>query len=139
MEKITIGVPTVFHVKLPTADSGSDNPFTMPVTECINAYFPSDYPRDEYSANFSTFRSEATAIPNVEAKGLIGGWSVELHQHENLGEGVDGKLFAAFIGWPTVEAHMEFRKTEGFTKIIPLLRGGVKGMKVWHVALQQHK
>ena len=70
---------------------------------------------------------------------MIGGWSAETHQHENLGEGVQGKMFAAFIGWPTIEAHMAFRETEGFGKIIGLLRGGTKGIKMWHVDFKQYR
>jgi len=140
MDKLASGDdPTIFHINFPTSQSGSDNPFTMPVTECINAFFAPDYNQEEYSSQFSTFRTMATEIPNVEAKGVIGGWSVEPQKHESLGEGVDGKLFAAFIGWPSVDAHMEFRKTEDFGKLIPHPRGGPKGMKVWHVAFQQYK
>jgi hypothetical protein len=139
MDNLAAGDPTIFHIRFPPAYSGSENPFNMPVTECINAFFTSDYPQDEYSSQFSNFRATAAEIPNVEAKGITGGWGVEPHQHENLGDGVDGKLFAAFIGWPSVEAHMEFRKTEDFGKVIPFLRGGPKGMKVWHVAFQQYK
>lgn len=64
---------------------------------------------------------------------------MEAHQHEAFGEGVDGKLFAAFIGWPSVEAHQAFRKTEDFGKVIGLLREGTVGIKVWHVAFKQFK
>ena len=139
MEKLVAGDLTMFHVKFPAEQPGSDNPFTMPVTECLNGFFSPDYPQDEYSSQFSKFCAQASEIPNSGAKGLIGGWSVEPHQHEKLGEGVDGKLFAGFIGWSNVEAHMEFRKTEDFARIIPLLRDGIKGMNVWHVAFQQYK
>lgn len=74
----------------------------------------------------------------MQARGLIGGWGVEPHQHENLGEGVDGKLFAAFIGWPSVDAHAEFRKTDEFGKLIGYLREGAKGIRLWHVAFHQY-
>ena len=139
MEKLVASGPEMFHVKFPAEYSTSDNPFTMPVTECINAYFPPDYHQDQYSSQFSKFRAQAAEMPQSGAKGVFGGWSVEPHQHENLGEGVNGKLFAGFIGWPDVEAHMAFRKTEDFARVIPLLREGHKGMKVWHVAFQQYK
>jgi hypothetical protein len=66
--------------------------------------------------------------------GLIGAWSIEPHEHEKLGEGVQGKLFAAFIGWPSVEAHMKFRETEDFVKVVSHLRAGPKGASVHHVA-----
>ncbi|KAH7341147.1 hypothetical protein BKA66DRAFT_434763 [Pyrenochaeta sp. MPI-SDFR-AT-0127] len=133
------GPPFLFHVKLPAGGAADANPFTAPVTECVSAYFDPSQSEEEYNTNFNNFRSEAAKIPNVEAIGLEGGWSVETHQHENLGEGVDGKLFAAFIGWPTVDSHMAFRKTEDFGKIIGHLRGGTKGIKMWHVAFTQYK
>ncbi|KAF1843647.1 uncharacterized protein K460DRAFT_368512 [Cucurbitaria berberidis CBS 394.84] len=132
------GPPTLFHARLPT-DTLSANPLSAPVTECISAYFDPAQSEAEYNASFATFLSEIANIPNVEAKGLVGGWSVETHQHESLGEGVEGKLFAAFVGWPTVEAHMAFRETEEFGKIRGYLRTGVKGIKVWHVAFTQYK
>ena len=134
--------PTLFHAKFPAADdnaASSSNPLTAPVTECINAFFPASQSEEEYTENFSTFCAKCTKIPNVEATGILGGWSVEPQQHESLGEGVEGKMFAAFIGWPTIEAHMAFRKTEEFGSVIGLLRGGTKGIKVWHVKFTQYK
>jgi hypothetical protein len=51
----------------------------------------------------------------------------------------EGNMFTAFVGWPSVDAHLAFRKSEGFGKIIPLMRGGTKAVKVWHVAFTQYK
>ncbi|CAO2656060.1 Nn.00g048630.m01.CDS01 [Neocucurbitaria sp. VM-36] len=130
--------PSLFHVKFP-ADPSHLTPLSAPVTECISAYFDPSQSEEEYDASFATFRTKAEEITNIEAVGLAGGWSEEKHQHEGLGEGVEGKLFAAFVGWPTVEAHLEFRKTEAFEKIREYLRTGVKGIKVWHVAFTQYK
>jgi hypothetical protein len=138
-EKLVASDATIFHVKFPAEYSESDSPFAMPVTECLNGFISSDYPEDEYSGQFSAFRAKSNELANSKHKGITGGWSVESHQHESLGEGVDGKLFTIFIGWPNVEAHMEFRKTEDFAKTTGLLREGIKGMKVWHVAFQQYK
>ena len=66
-----------------------------------------------------------------------GGWSIERHQHVALGEGVEGKMFAAFIGWPSVDAHMAFRKTPEFAAVIPLFREGIKGTAVHHVGFER--
>ncbi|KAG9191776.1 hypothetical protein G6011_10510 [Alternaria panax] len=139
MEKLVVSKPTIFHVKFPAEHSGSDSPFTMPVTECLNGFFSPDYPQNEYTSQFSKFRAQAAEMPHSGAKGVTGGWSVETHQHKNLGEGADGKLFAGFIGWSSLETHVEFRKTEDFMTITSLLRDGVKGMNIWHVAFQQYK
>ncbi|KAL1800735.1 hypothetical protein ACET3X_001077 [Alternaria dauci] len=138
-EELITEEPKIFHVKFTADRSTSDNPFTMPVTECLNGYFPPDYNQDEYTSQFSKFRAEAATVPQSGASGIAGAWSVEPHQHESLGEGVDGKLFAMFIGWPSKEAHMEFRETEDFKRVAPFLRTGLKAMKVWHVAFQQYK
>jgi hypothetical protein len=71
--------------------------------------------------------------------GMTGGWSVEPATHENLGEGVEGRLFAGFVGWPSVEEHYGFRGSELHTKVIAPLKTGIKGMKVHHVAFKQYK
>lgn len=134
---IIAGAPYLFHLKLDPA--GDTTALTQPVTEFISAYFSSDHSESEYSASFTEFKNKAAQIPNVAATGLAGGWSVEPHQHESLGEGVDGKMFGAFIGWPSIDAHMKFRETNDFKEIIGLLRGGTKGLKVWHINLHQYK
>ncbi|KAF2122921.1 hypothetical protein BDV96DRAFT_510628 [Lophiotrema nucula] len=130
---------TIILVKLPSIEPGANNPLLAPVTECINAFFPPEQSESEYASSFQRFRDEALEIPDMKATALIGGWSIETHQHENLGEGVDGKLFTAFVGWPSVEAHLNFRKTEAFPKITGHLRAGAKAVKVWHVAFKQYK
>jgi hypothetical protein len=137
-EQLLDGEPTLFHVQLPSLGKGADNPLQAPITECISAFFAPEYSQSEYSQQFSTFKEEAAKIPDAQARGLVGGWSIERQQHGSLGEGIDGKMFAAFVGWPSVEAHLQFRKTEKFGNIIPLLRGGPKGLKVWHVAFTQY-
>ena len=73
----------------------------------------------------------------MQAKGLIGGWSVEPQEHESLGQGTQGKAFVVFVGWPSVQAHMEFRDTEEFANMIGLLRGGAVGMKMAHVGFRE--
>ncbi|OAL54853.1 hypothetical protein IQ07DRAFT_278701 [Pyrenochaeta sp. DS3sAY3a] len=137
IKPILAGPAHIFHARFP-AEYAEPNPLTAPVTECINAYFSASHSEAEYTANFAQFRSEGEKIPDIEAVGMTGAFSIEAHEHENLGEGEQGKLFAAFVGWPSVEAHLAFRKTEEFAKIIGLLRGGAKGLKVWHVAFREY-
>ncbi|KAF1938611.1 hypothetical protein EJ02DRAFT_19105 [Clathrospora elynae] len=139
-QKILAGPPTLFHVKFPVLESGADSPFTMPVTECVSAFFSPEHSEPEYSEQFTAFRTHGIKIPDVEARGMIGGWSVEGHTYEDAEKGseVDGKMFAAFIGWPSVDSHLSFRKTEEFKGIVGYLRDGTKGVRVWHVAFQQY-
>lgn len=134
---ILSSAPSFSHAHLPLDVDAPTNPLAAPVTECINAFFPADHSEEEYNANYATFQAEAAKVPDIQTTGMIGGWGVEPATHEGLGEGVEGKMFASFIGWPTVEAHMEFRTTEAFGKIIGLLRGGAKGIRVWHVAFKR--
>jgi hypothetical protein len=137
-EDILNGAPTVFHIQLPQPPaSDAENPLHAPVTECISAYLAPEYSQSQYGEQFASFKDEASKVPNVEATGLMGGWSVEDHKFQEDGE--EGKMFAAFIGWPSVDAHMNFRKTEEFKSVIGYARDGTRGLKVWHVEFKQFK
>jgi hypothetical protein len=146
---ILSGPPEMFHANLLEGSDALD----AKVTECISAYFPVDADQAKYSKEgWGKFGDEAAEIPGVQVQGtsfirvsiyivhslqttgMTGGWSIESHHPE----GVESKLFAAFIGWPSVGAHMEFRKTDEFTKFVPLLRGGTKKIMVHHVAFVRH-
>ncbi|EUC32585.1 hypothetical protein COCCADRAFT_37528 [Bipolaris zeicola 26-R-13] len=138
-DHLLAGTPVLYHAKFPFAQSSYGDPFTSPVTECIAGFFPADYPESQYETQFITFREEALKTKDLAADGVIGGWSVERQSHEALGEGVEGKLFMIFIGWPDVEAHMVFRDSADFARVIPHLRDGPVGRNMWHVALKEHK
>ncbi|KAH7558333.1 hypothetical protein J3E72DRAFT_436322 [Bipolaris maydis] len=139
IQLVIAGTPVLYHAKFPFAQSSYGDPFTSPVTECIASFFPADYPESQYETKFTTFREQAIQTKDLAADGVIGGWSIERQSHEALGEGVEGKLFMIFIGWPNVEAHMAFRETEDFARVIPHLRDGPVGKSMWHVALKEHK
>lgn len=126
------GAPHLFHVQLPESEP---SPFDAPVTECISLYFEPELNEATYDKSFASFVSEARKVQSSEAAGTSGGWSVETHKVD--GEGEDKKFFGAFIGWPSVESHMEFRKVEQFPGIVAHLREGVQKIKVHHVAFQR--
>lgn len=109
--------------------------FDAPVTECISLYFDTSYEETSYDKSFSTFVAEAGKIQGSEATGLTGGWSVETHKVD--GESDEMKYFGAFIGWPSVDSHMEFRKKEDFPKVASHLRDGTKTVKMHHVAFKK--
>lgn len=126
--------PFIFHVKTIKNEAGATDPRTAAVTECIVAHFEKSQDEDEWTKNnWAIFREKALKIQGAQVTGMSGGWSVEEHPHEKLGEGEQGKAFAALIGWPTIEAHMKFRETEEFKGTIGLLRTGPVGLKVHHV------
>ena len=138
-EKLLAGPPTLFHVKFPSsAPIPHSTPLSAPVTECINAFFDPSYDQAQYTSQFAQFGEKAATIADITATGLAGGWSVEtLPNDEVLGEGVKGHVFNTFIGWPSVEKHVEFRGSDAFGEVIPLLREGPKGAKMWHVAFER--
>ncbi|KAJ4332896.1 hypothetical protein N0V87_008026 [Didymella glomerata] len=127
------GSPHLFHIKLPASSNGAG--FDAPVTECINLYFDSSLDEASYDKSFSTFVAEAGKIQGSEATGLVGGWGVETHRVD--GEGDEKKYFGAFIGWPSVDSHMEFRKNEDFPQVVSHLREGTEKVKVHHVAFKR--
>lgn len=130
------GSPHLFHIKLPIPSQESGTPpFDAPVTECISLYFDPTLDEASYDKSFSTFVAEAGKVQGSGATGLVGGWGVETHKVE--GEGDEKKFFGAFIGWPSVDSHMEFRKKEEFPKVVGHLREGVEKVKMHHVAFKR--
>ena len=129
--------PHIFHIRLPTPSQESGTPpFNAPVTECISLYFAPSASESAYNANFSAFVAEAGKVPGAGATGLVGGWGVETHRVDD-GEGEEKKLFGAFVGWPSLESHMEFREKEEFARVVGHLREGVEKVKVHHVAFTE--
>ncbi|RMZ70146.1 nuclear pore complex subunit [Pyrenophora seminiperda CCB06] len=135
-EKILDGTPTLLHIKFP-ADSSASTPLLAPITECINTFFSPDYDQSQYTSRFAQFGAKAAAVPNLQATGAAGGWVVETLPHESLSEGTEGTVFNVFIGWPSVKVHEEFRASDHFGEVVPLLREGPKGAKMWHVAFEK--
>lgn len=140
IKPVLSGPPKLYHVRFPT-DTPVSIPASQPITECLSLYFAPDYDITKYETNWQTFKEEGTKIPNIEAKGITGGWGIEEQKHAQLGkDGEEGpaKLYAAFIGWPTLEAHLEFRKTPEFPGLIKYLRDGPAVAEVHHVRFQKH-
>ncbi|ORY03419.1 hypothetical protein BCR34DRAFT_492426 [Clohesyomyces aquaticus] len=138
LTSLMAGAPTIYH-----AEMGTELPFSgpgsAPVTECLSLYFEESYAVSDFDSSFAKAREgmEKTA---EEAQGLASGWVVEDVKHKGLGpEGAEGpgKMFWAVVGWPSVEAHMKYRGSEDFAKVIPYLREGPKGVEVHHVAFQK--
>jgi hypothetical protein len=130
LQPLMAGAPHLYHLRiLPNAA-----PLDAPITECVELYFPSDFTSSMYDANWKQFldaAAEAAAKMPGEFFGIEGGWSVEPHDHESVGK--EAKFFGGFLGWPTVDAHMEFRKTDGFPGIVKFLRDGPAAIKMHHV------
>ncbi|KAM0553106.1 hypothetical protein ACHAPJ_007654 [Fusarium lateritium] len=109
-----------------------------PVTEVLLAFFPSDY--DVASRATATRRLEEFAAralkTSADWRGISYGWSVENDVPIRGDEGNSGAMLAAFIGWPSVEAHQKFRETADFKDNIGLLREipGLIKLGAFHVS-----
>ncbi|KAI8939799.1 hypothetical protein NX059_003538 [Plenodomus lindquistii] len=134
----TVSTIKMFHADLAPSRSSTD-PFTMPVTECLSAYLPADYDSATYVKQFNAFEDATHTIPDFQAKGILGGWSQEPAKHEGLGEGVEGKLFAVFLGWPDLEAHPNFAKSEHFLPSVGHLLEGMVSRDMVHVQFNKVK
>ncbi|KAH9991317.1 hypothetical protein F4779DRAFT_609684 [Xylariaceae sp. FL0662B] len=135
------GSVILYHVPFtpfpPTALDNAEGKGKSAVTELLHAYFPSG---DGFTADMmaSTSRTVQGFLDQLvaSAKQSSGetaiGWAVE--ELEFKGEMC--RVLAVAIGWESVDAHMKFRETEDFAKLIPILRGleGLKGMQVCHVS-----
>ncbi|KAH7259526.1 uncharacterized protein BKA55DRAFT_562704 [Fusarium redolens] len=109
-----------------------------PVTEVLLAFFPADY--DVASRATATRRlEEFTGVAlktSRDWRGISYGWSVENDVPIRGDEGKTGSMLAAFIGWPSIEAHQKFRETDDFKENIGLLREipGLVKLAAFHVS-----
>lgn len=107
---------------------------SSPATEIITAYFPTDYS----DADQKTFEEGAqklftTVEQNADTyKGSASGWIVE--ELTIPGTSEKAKAWSGIIGWTSVEAHLDFRKTQAFKDNSHHLRGAkdLKHIEVVH-------
>lgn len=108
------------------------------------AYFSSDISQAQKDAAFANVKefSEKGLNKCSDVKGFSFGWGVENDFPVRGGdEGQSGSVLAAFIGWTSIDAHMEFRETEPFKDNVGLLRRmeGVVKLAMFHVSCQSLK
>jgi hypothetical protein len=99
-----------------------------PVTEVILAYFPSDFSQAGKVATAEKLQQfvEKSHSECTDVKGLSIGWGVENDFPVKGGEeGQIGSILTAFVGWPSIDASMEFQETEAFKESLD----SVKAMK----------
>ncbi|RYO82028.1 hypothetical protein DL762_006802 [Monosporascus cannonballus] len=137
------GSPNVYHASLSPEHppvlhnaEGKGGAKTA-VVELLHAYFPGGegFTADQMASTAKNVQ-EFLGQLRGNAKGHTGeialGWVVE--ELEFKGEKSRSFIFA--IGWDSVEAHMKYRETEHFKKVVPLIRGleGLKGIEMVHVS-----
>ncbi|KAF6797508.1 hypothetical protein CSOJ01_12986 [Colletotrichum sojae] len=100
-------------------------PAEAPVTQVLMLFFPSDLDdadMDWLTIQFEQFKTKALDQA-PDCRGVAYGWSTDSDVPVMGQPGWTGTVLMAFIGWPSVEAHMAFRQTELFRENIGLLKG----------------
>ncbi|KFY24308.1 hypothetical protein V493_05329 [Pseudogymnoascus sp. VKM F-4281 (FW-2241)] len=115
-----------------------------PVTGIMLAYFSSDISPDQTDAASANVRefSEKGLSKCSDVKSVSFGWGIENDFPVRGGEeGQTGSVLAAFIGWTSIDAHVEFRETKAFKDNMGLLRHmeGVVKLAMFHVSCQSLK
>ncbi|KAK1675498.1 hypothetical protein BDP55DRAFT_552337 [Colletotrichum godetiae] len=111
---------------------------SAPVIEVLTLFFPADLDaaaKEALTAQLEEFKTNALDT-SPDFKGISYGWSVENDVPVTDEPGTTGNLLAAFIGWPSVDAHMKFRDTVPFKENIGILREmeGIVKLGVFHVS-----
>ncbi|KAI1505285.1 hypothetical protein F5X99DRAFT_368900, partial [Biscogniauxia marginata] len=116
------------------------------VAELVHLYFPAEGDgRVGKEADVAeAMRGFEKEIRGAAPEGFSGeialGWVVDGAAGAGLLEykGEPSRAFVLVVGWDSVDAHVRFRDTEAFARIIPLLRGleGLKGSDMCHVSFQ---
>ncbi|CAF3478475.1 hypothetical protein FGSG_04575 [Fusarium graminearum PH-1] len=116
---------------------------SSPVTEVLVAFFPSDYsPSARAAATHRLDKFTAQALKtSPDWRGISYGWSVENDVPIRGDESNSGVMLTAFIGWPSVDAHMKFRETEPFKENVSLVTGieGMLKLDLFHVSCVTHE
>jgi len=137
----TAAPPVIYHVALspwpPAVLTNEEGKGTSAVAELASFYF-SGVTDDAMEAVRKETQRFLDLVPG--AAGFSGetsfGWSVE----EVEFEGAMCRVLLLAIGWESREAHMKFRDTEHFARIIPILTAleGIKGLQICHVSTKSY-
>lgn len=101
------------------------------------AYFPSDISsRAKAAATERLGQFKENGLDKcADVQAVNFGWAVENDFSVPGEEGKKATALSLLIGWPSIEAHMQFRETEAFKESIGFLRGmeGVIKLTMCHV------
>lgn len=132
------GPASMLHAEL-TPAAKQRAVFSAPCTEIVRFYRTSE--SEAYVSSVNEFAEHATKQADGWM-GSVGGWAVEDVEHAKFGgDGkTTGKVYWLAIAWQSYEAHMAFRDTEEFKKILPLLTSDkdVVDIDMCHIALRPY-
>lgn len=127
----------LFHVHLkphPHQNILSDS--AVGTTEIVTAYFPEDYSdSDRKTTEENIYKLLKALEDNAKTyHGVATGWAVE--KIPIPGSDEKGTAFLMFLGWDSVQAHLDFRDHQAFKDNIHYLREAkdIKTMTVVHVS-----
>lgn len=103
-----------------------------PATEILVMYFPLDYSqadRDKFDGDIRKLY-KVVEENSTDYTASAGGWVIEELTIPDTDE--KALAYAGFIGWSSVQAHLDFRSTQAFKDNIHLLRGA-KDLKKFNV------
>lgn len=140
---IVKGFEDVFRSSVFQAHLGSEafppTALRSPVTELMMAYFPahlSAEAKEAVAGQVTRFKEEGLdRCADVQAVNI--GWSLENDFPVPGGEeGQKASALTMLIGWPSIDAHMQFRETDAFKEAVGLLRSleGVIKLTMCHVS-----
>lgn len=132
LKEFTATTPLVNHVEFPKSENPSQLIDASPVIEMLDCYFTTDS-ASAFAPIWDDFQQALKEFGRC--KGSVGGWVMELVDHESLKEGEKGRKFTSLIGWESVEAHMDFRKTDSFKEKIQPMRDATVGVAMCHSEL----
>lgn len=121
------------HVRHPYAE-GFTKASSAPITEILTVYFPADVDKADFEARVKKFE-EILFADSDAAVAIAGGWVVEELEYE----GQKGPVFAAALGWKSLEAHKEFAATQTFKDSVPVLMEGARGRVLHHTKFTKYE
>lgn len=136
LQPLFSGKPSVKHIATKPFPAATLSPNTSPAIEIFTAHFPAEYAQadqDKYAANFEAFAEKGLKPFGADFRGASAGWSVESDVPNPHKDGAVGKIFVAFIGWTSKEAHLACRETDAFKSNASLLREGPEGASAVHI------
>jgi hypothetical protein len=106
--------------------------------ELVSWIYPTEKVDDKFEQKciygFDKF-SESISSSKWASGGMISGWSINTFDHD----GTQSRRFTGLIGWQSVEAHYECKKTPTFTDHIHWLENGDTGIEMVHYDYSDHK
>ena len=114
------------------ATKSVQEPLSAPVTEIVWWYFAPDAVPKDYADVWNNFTATVVESagddgPRSEASGWV---EEEVEFKGQNGEMTKGKAFLCFIGWDSIDHHMEFRKRADFQEHIKPVRAPVAGAEM---------